>query len=281
MYKIVKTNSLDISKINTTFAAGGRFGNIFIRNFVAEYIAKKNNLKMKYERYYQFEKLGIKLFIGENIYDETLLITDENINSIIFNDNIFNTYAKNRNIIFRQHDYNPFSIRNYAWCQTSSIASYIRKVVNLENRIMNNNPFKDRYNKNNDIFIHVRLGDIIGLKFNVSINYYDSIIQKILDSKNYKNNHYFNNGVRYITSDSIDNIICQTLIKKYDLKIYNADEIDTIQFGSTCKNIVLSNGTYSWLLGLLSFGSNVHYPTIKKKWHGNIFIFPDWHKVNY
>jgi hypothetical protein len=281
MYKIVRTNSLDISKINTTFITGGRFGNIFIRNFVAEYIAKKNNLKMMYERYDQFEKLGIKLFIGENTYDETLLITDENIDSIIFNDNIFNTYASNRNIIFRQHDYNPFSLHDYAWCQTSSIVSYIRNVVNSDNRVINNNPYKDRFNKNNDLFIHVRLGDIINFNFNVSINYYDSIIQRILDSNNYKNNPYFNSGERYITSDSIDNIICQTLINKYNLKIYNTDEIDTIQFGSTCQSIVLSHGTYSWLLGLLSFGSNVHYPTIKVKWHGNIFIYPDWHNVNY
>jgi len=281
MYKIVKTNSLDISKINTTFETGGRFGNMFIRNFVAEYIAKKNNLKITYEKYDLFEKLGIKLFIGENTYDETLLITDDNIDSIIFNDNIFNTYASNRNIIFKRHDYNPFSLPYHAWCQTSSIVSYIRNVVNCDNRIINNNPYKDRYNKNNDMFIHVRLGDIVNYKYNVSLNYYDSIIQKILDSNNYKNNPYFNNGVRYITSDSIDNIICKTLINKYNLKIYDTDEIDTIQFGSTCKNIILSNGTYSWLLGLLGFESNVHYPIIKVKWHGDIFIYPDWYKINY
>ena len=40
-YIIVKTNTLDIEKINCTVHSGGRFGNIFIRNFVAEYIAKK------------------------------------------------------------------------------------------------------------------------------------------------------------------------------------------------------------------------------------------------
>jgi len=281
MYIIVKSDSLDKSKINTTFAAGGRFGNIFIRNFVTEYIAKKNNLKIEYERYNQFEKLGIKLFIGANFYDETLVITDENIDSIIFDNNIFNTYASNRNIIFRQDNYNPFSLPDYAWCQTSSIVSHIRNVVNFENRIYENNPYKARYNNNNDLFIHVRLGDIINFNFDVSVNYYDSIIQRILDSDNYKNSPYFNTGIRYITSDSIDHHICRNLINKYNLQIYNSDEIDTLQFGSTCQSIVLSNGTYSWLLGLLSFHSNVHYPTIKIKWHGNIFVYPDWHEVGY
>jgi hypothetical protein len=281
MYRIVRTDSLDINKVNSTNNCGGRFGNIFIRNFVAEYIAKKNNLKMTYERYDQFEKLGIKLFIGTNVYDETLVITDEIIDSIIFDDNIFNTYCRNRNILFRNVDYNPFSLNDYAWCQTSSIVSYIRNVVDYESRVINNNPYKERYGNNNDMFIHLRLGDIVNFNFNVSIDYYDSIIQRILDSDNYKNSPYFNSGVLYITSDSIDHDICKRLINKYNLRVYDSDEIDTIQFGSTCQSIVLSNGTYSWLLGLLSFRSNVHYPTIKVKWHGNIFIYPDWHEVGY
>ena len=110
-YLIVKTSQLDINKVNNTNNCGGRFGNIFIRNFVAEHIAKKNNLKIIYERYNQFEKLGIKLFIGENTYDETLWITDDNVDSIIFDEDIFNRYARNRNIIFRQEDYNPFGFK--------------------------------------------------------------------------------------------------------------------------------------------------------------------------
>ena len=280
-YKIIKTQDLDINKINTTYDCGGRFGNIFIRNFVAEYIAKKNNLKMNYERYDQFEKIGIKLFIGENIYDETLLITDQNIDNIIFNDNIFNTYVLNKNIIFKQVSYNPFNLMDYAWCQTSSIVSHIRNVVNFENRVYENNPYKKRYGNNNDLFIHVRLGDTYDLKFNSPYDYYDNIINKIYESDNYKNNVNINTSVSYITSDSINHDICQRLINKYGLKIYDSDEIDTLQFGSTCQSLVLSNGTYSWLLGLLSFKSNVHYPTIKIKWHGNIFVYPDWHEVGW
>jgi hypothetical protein len=272
-YIIVKTNTLDIEKINCTVYSGGRFGNIFIRNFVAEYIAKKNNLKITYQNYDNFKKLGINLFIGTEIYNETLIITDEIIDSIIFNDDVFNKYALNRNIFFRQYDYNPLNNNDYAWCQTSSIVSYIRNVVNFEERVYNSNPYKERYNNNNDLFIHVRLDDIIELNFDVNYNYYDEIIEKI------KNSNPFEKA--YITSDSINNDICQRLIDKYNLIIYNSNEIDTLQFGSTCKSIVLSNGTFSWLLGLLSFRSNIHYPTIKKKWHGNIYVYPDWHEIGY
>ena len=280
-YIIIKTHDLDITKINSTHDCGGRFGNIFIRNFVAEYIAKKNNLKINYERYDQFEKLGIKLFIGENTYEETLLITDENIDNIIFDDNIFNIYALNRNIIFRQCSYNPFNLIDHAWCQTSSIVSYIRNIVNYENRVYDSNPYKERYGINNDLFIHVRLGDTAELKFNVLYEYYDNIIDKIYNSDNYKNSPHYNTGISYITSDSINHDICQKLIHKYGLKIYDSDEIDTVQFGSTCQSIVLSNGTYSWLIGLLSFRSNIHYPNIKVKWHGNIYVYPDWHEVGW
>ena len=271
-YIIVKTDTLKKDKVNCTICSGGRFGNIFIRNFVAEYIAKKNNLKMNYGFYENFKKLGINLFIGTKTYSETLIITDDIVDSIIFDDKIFNQYVRNKNIIFRQHEYNPNNTP-YAWCQTSSIVSYIRNVVNFEERVYKSNPYIKRYNNNSDLFIHVRLGDIIEFKFDVDYKYYDEIITKISNTNPYKK--------AYITSDSIDHDICQRLIKKYNLIIYNADEIDTLQFGSTCKSIVLSNGTFSWLLGLLSFRSNVHYPTIKKKWHGNIFIYPDWHEINY
>ena len=281
LYKIIKTNTLDITKVNNTNDCGGRFGNIFIRNFVAEYIAKKNNLKIIYERYEQLEKLGIKLFIGENTYEETLVITDNNIDSIIFNEDIFNKYALNKNIIFRQVSYNPLNLTNYAWCQTSLIANMINNTLNIENRIYNNNPYQKRYGNNNDLFIHIRLGDIVDLKFNSPYEYYDNIISRIYDSDNYKNSIYFNTGISYITSDSINHNICQRLIKKYKLKVYESDEIDTLQFGSTCQSIILSNGTYSWLLGILSIHSNIHYPNITKIWHGNIFVFPNWHKIGW
>lgn len=281
MYIILKRDQVDLSKVNNTNDCGGRFGNIFIRTFVAEYIAKKNNLKMEYEKNDMFLRLGIKLFNGEHIYNETLVITDDNVDSIIFNDNVFNQYALHRNILFRQQNYNPLGLIGYAWCQTSSIVSYIRNVVNYENRVYDTNPYKDRYGNNNDLFIHVRLGDIVDLNFLVDYNYYDNIISKIYESDNYRNSPYFNSGISYITSDSINNDICQRLIQKYNLIPYNKDEIDTLQFGSTCQSIVLSNGTFSWLLGLLSFRSNIHYPNIKIKWHGNIFIYPDWHKVGW
>jgi hypothetical protein len=84
----------------------------------------------------------------------------------------------------------------------------------------------------------------------------------------------------YISSDSIDHEICKKLILKYKLIIYNDNEINTIQFASTNKYIILSSGTFSWLIGIFSFFSEVYYPKIKVIWHGDIFVFPKWKEIN-
>jgi len=97
--------------------------------------------------------------------------------------------------------------------------------------------------------------------------YYDKVLQKIS----------FTNG--YISSDTIHHEICIKLIEKYNLHIISKDEVATIQFGSTCKYIVLSSGTFSWLIGLFGFYSQIYYPEEYKKWHGDIFVFDDWNKI--
>jgi hypothetical protein len=52
-------------------------------------------------------------------------------------------------------------------------------------------------------------------------------------------------------------------------------------FGSTCKNIILTGGTFSWLIGFFSLkNSNVFYPELQDRWYGDIFSFSSWEKVN-
>ena len=196
-------------------------------------------------------------------------ITDQNVDSLIFNDDIFERYLRKRNIFFRQYDYNPFNNHDFAWLQTSSVVSHIRNIVNKDNRIFNANPYKDRYNNNDDLIVHVRLGDIIEFGYNLPYHYYENTISSL----------NFNKG--YIISDSPDNDFVKRLIERFNLVIYNSDEIDTLQFASTCRKIVLSQGTYSWLTGLLGFYSQVYYPKNKIKWHGNIYIYPDWNERDY
>jgi len=56
----------------------------------------------------------------------------------------------------------------------------------------------------------------------------------------------------FIATDSPSHDIIQTLFSTYpDSKFVNWDEIDIIQFASTCKNIILSHGSFSAVIGVL------------------------------
>jgi hypothetical protein len=158
------------------------------------------------------------------------------------------------------------------WCQTTAFALYLKGYFDSrehKENIVNNNIFKEYYQNNNNLFVHVRLGDIIQLNYFSPFEYYD----KVLSSQN------FDKG--YISSDSIKHEICQKLIDKYKLEIFDSDVVKTIMFGSTCNYIVLSSGTFSWMIGLFSYYSEkIYYPKIIQKWHGDIFIFPEWNEIS-
>jgi hypothetical protein len=66
------------------------------------------------------------------------------------------------------------------------------------------------------------------------------------------------------------------------LEVIDLDEVKTIMFASTCKNIILSGGTFSWLMGFLAFYSEkIYYPKIKNTWYDDIFVFNDWVQVKF
>jgi hypothetical protein len=102
-----------------------------------------------------------------------------------------------------------------------------------------------------------------------SIDYYDKMLSVTSFEKG------------YISSDSINHSLCLELIKKYNLKTIEADEVKTIMFASTCKTLILSGGTFSWLIAFLGFYTEkVYYPRNKKTWYGDIFVYPEWIPVN-
>jgi hypothetical protein len=245
------------SIINNNYAHGGRLGNGFFVGMAMHFISKKNNLAMGYRFYDEIKRLGVDLFIGKHTYKNTIELLDTN-----FFDIITSTEPLRKNI----------SIVNNMWCQTREFSKMIRDHFSIDterNNIINNNIFKERYNNNEDLFVHIRLGDIVDRNFTHPITYYNKVLQQI----NAKN--------RYISSDSIDHPLCKELIEKYNLTIINYDEVETIMFASTCKNIVLSSGTFSWLIGVFGFYSNVTYPKIYNGWHGDIFVFDDWNEIEY
>ena len=65
-------------------------------------------------------------------------------------------------------------------------------------------------------------------------------------------------------------------------KILDYNEILTIQFASTCRNIILSHGSFSAIIGYLSFYSTIYYPEyeINKIWFGDMFSIDGWIKCS-
>lgn len=210
----------------------GRFGNYFIRSVATSIIAEKFNLSISYDSKYEHNiiELGINLFNGTNEYKTSIHLCNKNFIDIYNNDSIHD------NIISRDY------------LQQKDITSLINCYLNkdkVKNRVIESNKFKHRYRNNNDCFIHVRLGDVE--KYNPGFQYYDKILSKLQFD------------TLYIGSDSPNSIVIKQLLQKYTNAVCcEYGMTDTILFGSTCKHVVLSYGTFSSTIGYFSFYSYVY-----------------------
>jgi hypothetical protein len=239
----------------TTTGGGGRLGNQIIRNLAISLLAEKHNLKVDYYNKDLINKLGIELFSGGNSYNSIEDLTD---------DNYFRFYNSNKlncNLNASQHFFQTKEI-------TNSLYNYLHK-DKIKSNIIGNNKFKERYKKNNDLFIHIRLTDVA--HYNPGITYYINAIKNI----NFDN--------LYIsTDDKNDNMVIKLLELYPSSQLIEFDEITTFQFASTCKHIILSHGTFSAVIGYLSFFSDVYYPEyeLNKIWYGDIFSIDNWIKLS-
>ena len=218
----------------------GRLGNTIFRSIAASIICEKFNLKIEYYDYDKINKLGILLFDGENVYNKKKRVKNKNYFKIL------NKKKIKKNLIFKDY----FQIK-----ETSNLIHKYLNRVDIMNNIINKNNYKQRYNKNNDCFVHIRLGDVA--KYNPGYDYYNNIIKNLNVDK------------IYISSDTINHNIIKKLKKQYNnIILFKDNPINTILFGSTCKYVILSYGTFSATIGYLSYYSNVYYfKTCKKyKW---------------
>jgi hypothetical protein len=241
--------------MTTTTEHNGRLGNQIIRNLSVSLIAEKNDLYVDYSSYQLIKDLGIDLFVGTNKYDETILLTDDNYISILESLSVTSNLDPNHN-----------------YFQTKEITNVLYNYLqgdNIKTNIINKNPFKDRYNANNDLCIHIRLTDMA--QFNPGLNYYLSAISNVHFDK------------LYITTDEIEHPIVRQIIHLFPNNIVLVcNEIITLQFSSTCKHIILSPGSFSAIIGYLSFFSNVQcmgsYPN--RMQFGDMFNINGWKILN-
>tara|TARA_Y200000002_G_C22470633_1_gene574427 strand:+ start:28 stop:780 length:753 start_codon:yes stop_codon:yes gene_type:complete len=237
-----------MSKVN----GEGRLGNIIIRNLAGTIIAKKHNLQITYQQYDFINQIGIQLYTGTQIYEKQKRVNEANYFQILNKDEI---------------DFNIEIVKSY--CQTKQITDEIYKYLNSTENIqhfVNNNKYKDRYNNNNDCYIHIRLGDM--KDWNPGFKYYNYVLSNL----KYDN--------IYISTEDNDHIIIKNIQNNYkNVYIMNNDLIDIFKFASTCKYVILSYGTFSALIGYLSFYSNVYCLKFCKKtawdWNKSCDMFRD------
>jgi hypothetical protein len=243
---------------NDTLRAEGRLANHVIRNTVCSLLAEKYQLKFAYGYEAQLDRLGIPLYkSGTKSHDSHIHLVNEDFLRYFLNEDL-----GDRNIW-----------TNGTFFQTNEIADYLRAHFAsdaVKKSIMDHNTHRARYENNDDVFVHIRLGDVIGCC--PCFEYFDRALQQLT----------FSTG--YISSDTISHDICVRLMQKYGLKPLAMDEVETIMFGSTCRNVVLSNGTFGWTIGVLSWFSTVFCPNLRlfPAHHPvEIYDFADWRMIDH
>ena len=238
--------------MSVTTSKNGRFCNQIIRNLAVSLVAEKNDLHVTYSSYDAIKALGINLFCGSKSYENTIDLRD---------DNYFSLY--NTEVASNLDSYGSFF-------QTREITNFLYQHLRsdpVKQSIISSNPFQLRYGNNNDLCVHIRLGDVI--KHNPGVRYY---VKTISDIK-------FDDI--YIATDSKEHPIVKKVIEFFPKATFiEYDEVRTIQFASTCKNLVLSHGSFSAMIGYLGFFSTVNYPEYEtgKMWHGDMFSIDGWVK---
>ena len=238
---------------------GGRFGNRFFGNMALHFLSQVYRLPIKYSRAQEFEELGLRFHKEEPrvVTDPTsVMITDPTLMDHIVANDCSGDYTINVSQCY-------FQTKGFAL----HMADYFAK-PEIQRSIREANPFRSRYKTNRSVFVHVRLGDM--MHNHPSKEYFKKALASIA----------FEDG--YIASVTSYHPLVQELAAEYRLTVVRDTEVRTIQFASTCTYQVLSQGTFSFMMGLLGFDTElVQWPQIKQAWHGDIFVIPAWREVEW
>jgi len=223
----------------------GRLGNVLLQSVGIRLLATKFNLKVReYNNEFNFDRIGFNKFSGENSFESTINIYDNDVMELLNKSNI------EENINFD----GLFQLKEFVLKYKQDIKSSFDITYEDQNT--------------DNVFIHVRLDDAEHV--NPGYDYYKKCLEKTK----------FNIG--YISSDSSNNYIVDKLINEFNLILYQNNPIDTINFAKNFNKLILSEGTFSWWIGVLSKASEVYYPKYSEKplWHGDIFVYDEWIPVN-
>jgi len=224
-------------------------------------LAETSDLFVTYSSFDRIhQRLGIPLFVGTHRYPTTRTIRDADFLPLLQS---------------LQHSEEPLTENlnaNYDYFQTREISNLLYTHLRVvQSSIRAANSFRERYGQNRDCMVHIRLTDTT--HENPGYAYYASTIRSILSSMD----------TLYVATDQpshpmIAQLMTECRPPEGAAHLVTLDEVETLQFGSTCKFLVLSNGSYSAVMGWLAFdATEIHYPKYKSQmWHGDMFSIPSW-----
>ena len=238
------------SELHALFSAG-RFGNKIFQQMAVSLLAEKYDLRASYLRVEEFAELGVPLYNGKKLMKgDDVELTDDLLFKLL-------TANGSGELTGR--------LRVNGFYQSPWFSQYLRAVFRGKyfTSLHRANPWRERVGANNDTFVHVRLGDMADIRTRLASDFIKAIGSPA--------------GRVYIASDSLDHDIIRELVTYLNATLLdNWSIVRTIQFGSTCAYIVLSDGSFSWTIGsMASNSSRVRIVPRDLNWSGNI-TQPDW-----
>ena len=239
-------------------AGGGRLGNKIFQNFVVSWLAERYNLRAHYEYAPQCASLGLQFFeAGERLQEgPEMLLTSGLLRELLQRP----AGAALANTLVLSEQY-----YQEAWVAQRLLRA---ELPAQRLRVQQANPYRARYGANNDTIIHLRLGD---LPYPAALEQYTAALQAVGSAGR--------GGRVYITSDSREHAMVKALSARLGgaSEVLDLEEVRTLQCGSTCRFLVLSEGTFSWLMGALAYeAENITYATTHLRWFGTEIFPPEW-----
>ena len=228
---------------------GGTCNN-FIQFLIGAFLSDRYNLYLNAEFPIKCDNIKYKKVINSKIGHNLVKVSDDNWLDIIEN---------NRNYTDPHFYIDGFFNKKFFF------EKYEKQLKNF---------FDISYNceiNPDEVLIHYRIGDLDGSRMVLPIEFYEDALRNCNYTKG------------YITSDSAHHKFCQKLIDKFNLIPIYLNPSETIDFAKNFKKLILSEGTFSWVIGFLSQTDEIicsgrHSNGRQLIWHGDIFL-DRWKKL--